>query len=174
MSDKKYWQNFEDFNQSESGQKALKNEFNEELPFEELANENIFNAKTPRRDFLKYMGFSTAAAALAASCEMPVRKSIPFLNKPDDMIPGISNYYASTYINDGDAIPVVVKQREGRPIKIEGNELSSLTNGGTSAQCQSSVLDLNGFSVGSNFDNRFFRVYFIFIRIPAIKNIYFK
>ena len=88
------------------------------------------------------MGFSTAAAALAASCEMPVRKSIPFLRKPDDLVPGIANYYASTYLNDGDAIPVVVKQREGRPIKIEGNELSSLTNGGTTAQCQSSVLDL--------------------------------
>ena len=140
--DKKYWQNFGELNQSEAEQKSLKNEFNEELPFEDLADENIFNAKTPRRDFLKYMGFSTAAAALAASCEMPVRKSIPFLNKPDDMIPGVSNYYASTYINDGDAIPVVVKQREGRPIKIEGNELSSLTNGGTSTQCQSSVLDL--------------------------------
>ncbi len=142
MRDKKYWQNFEDLHQSESGQKALKNEFNEELPFEELANENILNAKTPRRDFLKYMGFSTAAALIAAGCEMPVRKSIPFLHKPDDMLPGVSNYYASTYINDGDAIPVVVKQREGRPIKIEGNDLSSLTNGGTSAQCQSSVLDL--------------------------------
>src|SRR5450432_1642746 len=88
------------------------------------------------------MGFSTAAAVLAASCEMPVRKSVPFLHRPDDIIPGVSNYYASTYINDGDAIPVVVKQREGRPIKIEGNDLSSLTNGGTSAQCQSSVLDL--------------------------------
>ena len=140
--EKKYWQNFEEFHQSESEQKALKNEFKEELPFEELANENIFNAKTPRRDFLKYMGFSTAAAAIAAGCEMPVRKTIPFLNKPDDMLPGVSNYYASTYINDGDTIPVVVKQREGRPIKIEGNDLSSLTNGGTSAQCQSSVLDL--------------------------------
>ena len=140
--EKKYWQNFEELHQSEAEQKALKNEFKEELPFEELADENIFNAKTPRRDFLKYMGFSTAAAALAASCEMPVRKSIPFLHKPDDIIPGVANYYASTYINDGDAIPVVVKQREGRPIKIEGNDLSSLTNGGTSAQCQSSVLDL--------------------------------
>ncbi len=142
MSDKKYWQNFEDFNQSDAEQKAPTNEFNEELPFEELANENIFNAKTPRRDFLKYMGFSTAAAALAAGCEMPVRKAIPYLNKPDDMLPGVPNYYASTYINDGDAIPVVVKQREGRPIKIEGNDLSSLTEGGTSARCQSSVLDL--------------------------------
>lgn len=142
MSEKKYWQNFGELNESEATKKASKDEFREELPFEELGNENVFNAKTPRRDFLKYMGFSTAAAAIAASCEMPVHKSIPFLHKPDDMIPGISNYYASTYINDGDAVPVVVKQREGRPIKIEGNELSSLTDGGTSAQCQSSVLDL--------------------------------
>ena len=79
MSEKKYWQNFGELNQSEANKKALKDEFREELPFEELGNENIFNAKTPRRDFLKYMGFSTAAAAIAASCEMPVRKSIPFL-----------------------------------------------------------------------------------------------
>lgn len=142
MSEKKYWQNFGELNQSEAAKKALKNEFSKELPFEELADENIFNAKTPRRDFLKYMGFSTAAAAIAASCEMPVRKAIPFLHKPDDLVAGIPNYYASTYINDGDAVPVVVKQREGRPIKIEGNDLSSLTEGGTSAQVQSSVLDL--------------------------------
>ena len=142
MSDKNYWQNFEELNQKKAEQQQLKNEFKEELPFEDLTNENIFNAKTPRRDFLKYMGFSTAAAVLAASCEMPVRKTIPYLHKPDDMLPGVPNYYASTYINDGDAVPVVVKQREGRPIKIEGNDLSSLTNGGTSAQCQSSVLDL--------------------------------
>ena len=56
MSEKKYWQNFEELNQSEAEQKQLKNEFKEELPFEELANENIFNAKTPRRDFLKIYG----------------------------------------------------------------------------------------------------------------------
>ncbi len=142
MSEKKYWQNFGELNQSEANKKALKDEFRKELPFEDLADENIFNAKTPRRDFLKYMGFSTAAAAIAASCEMPVRKSIPFLHKPDDVIAGIPNYYASTYISDGDAVPVVVKQREGRPIKIEGNDLSTLTEGGTSAQVQASVLDL--------------------------------
>ena len=142
MSEKKYWQNFGELNQSEANKKASIDEFMEELPLDELGDEGIFNAKTPRRDFLKYVGFSTAAAAIAASCEMPVHKAIPFLNKPDDMIAGIPNYYASTYINEGDAVPVVVKQREGRPIKIEGNELSSLTLGGTSAQCQSSVLDL--------------------------------
>ena len=141
MDQKKYWQSFGQLNTSDEFKKSLDNEFSEELlPLEDV--KEIMDAKTPRRDFLKYIGFSTAAAALAASCEVPVRKSIPFLNKRDDIIPGISNYYASTYVSDGDVVPVVVKQREGRPIKIEGNTLSPLTNGGTSAAVQASVLDL--------------------------------
>ncbi len=143
MSNKKYWQSFGELNQTEAFQKAAENEFNEELlPVEELSKEGLLNGSTNRRDFLKYLGFSTAAAAIAAGCEMPVRKSVPYLNRPDNVTPGISNYYASTYVNGGDAISVVVKQREGRPIKIEGNELSTITKGGTSAQAQASVLDL--------------------------------
>jgi MoCo/4Fe-4S cofactor protein with predicted Tat translocation signal len=143
MSNKKYWQNFGDYNQSEAFQKSNEKEFQEELlPLEDLDGKGLLDAKTPRRDFLKYLGFSTAAAAIAASCEMPVRKAVPYLQRPDDIIPGVPNYYASTYVNGGDAISVVVKQRDGRPIKIEGNDLSSLTKGGTSAQSQASVLDL--------------------------------
>lgn len=142
MSNQKYWQNFGELHNSAATKINAKDEFREELPFGDLAEEGLLNAKTPRRDFLKYMGFSTAAAIAAASCEMPVHKAIPYLHKPDDITPGIANYYASTYISDGDAVPVVVKQREGRPIKIEGNELCSLTKGGTSAQVQASVLDL--------------------------------
>ena len=143
MSNKKYWQNFGDLTDSERFQQAAQNEFQEELlPLAELDGKGILDAATPRRDFLKYLGFSTAAAALAASCNTPVKKSVPYLNRPDDVTPGIANYYASTYVNGGDAIAVVVKQRDGRPIKIEGNELSSVTKGGTSAQSQASVLDL--------------------------------
>ncbi len=143
MSNKKYWQSFGELNQTENFQQDAKNEFKEELlPLADLDDKGILDAKTPRRDFLKYLGFSTAAAAVAASCEMPVRKSVPYLQRPDDLIPGVANYYASTYINGGDAISVVVKQRDGRPIKIEGNELSAITKGGTSAQAQASVLDL--------------------------------
>ena len=81
----------------------------------------LLDAKTPSRDFLKYVALVLPLPLLAASCEMPVRKSVPFLNKPDDIIPGVANYYASTYVSNGDVVPVVVKQREGRPIKIEGN-----------------------------------------------------
>jgi MoCo/4Fe-4S cofactor protein with predicted Tat translocation signal len=143
MSKKKYWQSFGELNHTESFQESTKNEFKEELlPLADLDDKGILDGKTPRRDFLKYLGFSTAAAALAASCEVPVRKVVPYLNRPDNVIPGVANYYASTYVNGGDAIPVVVKQRDGRPIKIEGNELSTITNGGTSAQAQASVLDL--------------------------------
>ncbi len=143
MSKKKYWQSFGELNQTASFQESIKNEFKEELlPLADLDDRGILDAKTPRRDFLKYLGFSTAAAAIAASCETPVRKAVPYLNRPDSVIPGIANYYASTYVNGGDAIPVVVKQRDGRPIKIEGNELSTITNGGTNAQAQASVLDL--------------------------------
>ena len=143
MSNKKYWQNFGELNQTATFKQSADNEFNESLlPIEEISSEGLLDGKTPRRDFLKYLGFSTAAAALAASCEMPVRRAVPYLQRPDNVIPGVSNYYASTYVNGGDAISVVVKQRDGRPIKIEGNELSSITKGGTSAQAQASVLDL--------------------------------
>jgi len=141
--EKKYWQNFGELNQTETYQEKSKNEFQEELlPLEDLDGKGISEVKTPRRDFLKYLGFSTAAATLAASCDLPVRKVVPYLNKPDNLIPGVANYYASTYINEGDVIPVIVKQIDGRPIKVEGNEISSITNGGTSAQSQASVLDL--------------------------------
>ncbi len=94
-----------------------------------------------RRDFLKMMGFSVAAASLAA-CEAPIRKAIPYVNKPVDVDPGIPNYYASSYVSGGDYCSVVVKVRDGRPIKIDGNSLSSVTKGGTSAQVEASVLSL--------------------------------
>src|SRR4051812_28637064 len=141
MSQNKYWGNFGQLNQTENFKESADKEFKEDLlPLEDI--DTGLTGKAPRRDFLKYLGFSTAAAALAASCEVPVRKAVPYLQRPDNVIPGVPNYYASTYVNGGDAISVVVKQRDGRPIKIEGNELSSVTKGGTSAQAQASVLDL--------------------------------
>lgn len=142
MSNNKYWQSFGELNNSEAYQKAAKDEFREELPFEAEDGKSFLQATAPRRDFLKYLGFSTAAAALAASCEIPVKKAIPFANKPEDIVPGVANFYATTYVQDGDVVSVLAKVRDGRPIKIEGNELSPITKGGTSARVQASVLDL--------------------------------
>ena len=95
-----------------------------------------------RRDFLKYMGFGLGAATIAAGCEIPVRRAIPYVVKPDTIVPGVANYYASSFVQGGDYVSILVKTREGRPIKIEGNSLSKVTNGGTSARAQASVLSL--------------------------------
>ncbi|MBY5959022.1 4Fe-4S dicluster domain-containing protein [Membranicola marinus] len=110
----------------------------------EASNEHADSesGQTNRRDFLKYVGFSVGAAAIAASCETPIRKAIPYVTKPDSIVPGVATYYASSFYSGGQFCPVLVKTREGRPIKIEGNGLSPFAGGGTSARVQASVLDL--------------------------------
>src|SRR5690606_3344048 len=95
-----------------------------------------------RRDFLKFLGFSLGAATVAASCDIPVKRAIPYVIKPDSIVPGVASYYASAWVDGGDMVPVLVKTREGRPIKIEGNPLSPMTKGGTSARTQASILSL--------------------------------
>src|SRR6516225_6801916 len=95
---KKYWQSFGELNESEGFQQSAQNEFREDLPMEGLDGKGLLDAKTPRRDFLKYLGFSTAAAPLGESCEVPVRKVFLYANKPEDLAPGVANYYATTFI----------------------------------------------------------------------------
>ena len=113
-------------------------EFAEKLPI----TEKTLEMASSRRDFLKYLGFSLGAATLAASCDIPVRRAIPYVVKPDTIVPGVATYYASSFVEGGDYCAVLVKTREGRPIKIEGNSLSRITNGATSARAQASVLNL--------------------------------
>ncbi|WP_226390564.1 TAT-variant-translocated molybdopterin oxidoreductase [Penaeicola halotolerans] len=131
-----YWKGVEQLTNDPEFVKHADKEFPEALPLE---NEEASGSS--RRDFLKLMGFGVAAASLAA-CETPIKNAIPYLNKPVDINPSIPNYYASTYINGGDYASIVVKTREGRPIKIDGNKLSPITQGGTNAQVEASVLSL--------------------------------
>ncbi|MCB9081143.1 MAG: TAT-variant-translocated molybdopterin oxidoreductase [Lewinellaceae bacterium] len=109
---------------------------------ESLEQASTLELTSNRRDFLKYLGFGLGAATLAASCEIPVRKAVPYVVKPDTIVPGVATYYASSFVQGGDYCSILVKTREGRPIKIEGNSLSSVTKGGTSARAQASVLSL--------------------------------
>ncbi len=140
--DKKYWKGIEELSNDAEFVRLKNNEFYEHLPLDEIVNEKAESAATaPRRDFLKFLGFGVAAASLAA-CEAPVRKTIPYLVKPEQITPGVANWYASSYFDGHDYCPVVVKTREGRPIKLEGNKLSSVTKGGTNARVQASVLSL--------------------------------
>lgn len=121
--------------------KLAQKEFQEEIPVEDFLGDAEQNGSgTSRRDFLKLLGFSTAAVTLAA-CEAPVIKTIPYVVKPHDIIPGIPNFYASTYFDGFDFASVLVKTREGRPIKIEPNPAAG-DLGKTSARAQASVLSL--------------------------------
>ena len=134
---KKYWKGLAQLNNDPIVEKLAQNEFIEELPVDEFLGdkENLSSTSSSRRDFLKFLGFSTAAATLAA-CETPVVKSIPYLVKPDEIIPGVANYYASTIYDGRDYASVLVKTREGRPIKIENNGTCS------NSRIQASVLSL--------------------------------
>lgn len=136
------WIGVEQITNDPSYQELVNQEFVELPVVGQLSNEKTMALETSRRDFLKYLGFGLGAATLAAGCEIPVNKAIPFVVKPQEIVPGIATYYASSFVQGGDYCAILVKTREGRPIKIEGNALSPVTMGGTSARAQASVLSL--------------------------------
>jgi len=137
-----YWKGYEELENDPQFIKNRDNEFAEDLPIHEfLGEEKIAETKTNRRDFLKFLGFGMTAATLAA-CETPIQKAIPYVIKPETITPGVPNYYASTYYDGSDYYSILVKTREGRPIKVDGNKLSAVTAGSTNARVQASVLSL--------------------------------
>jgi len=133
---KKYWKGLEQLKvQSDIVDKLEKNEFIEEIPVEISEDKN-----SSRRDFLKYLGFSTTAAAIAG-CEGPVIKSVPYVVQPEQIIPGVANYYATAIADGNDFRSILVKTREGRPIKIQNNKDAKSFNC-SNARVNASVLDL--------------------------------
>ncbi len=136
------WVGVEDKNNDPAFLESLNSEFKELPIVDTLSEEQSLEIGASRRDFLKYLGFGIGVATLAASCEIPVKRAIPYVTKPDAIVPGVATYYASSFVKGGDYCSVLVKTREGRPIKIEGNSMSPVTGGGTSARAQASVLDL--------------------------------
>ena len=140
---KKYWKSEIELSSKNEMVEDLKNkEFINKLPSDIfLSNkENLKSTNTNRRDFLKYLGFSTAAATLA-SCEGPVNRSIPYVVQPDRIVPGIANFYATSIADGFDFANVLVKTREGRPIKIENNTKAKVKSS-ANARVHASVLSM--------------------------------
>jgi MoCo/4Fe-4S cofactor protein with predicted Tat translocation signal len=138
-SNKRYWRGLEELRNDEKFVKDARSEFSDG-PTESQYESLIDGVGTHRRDFLKVLGFGMAAVSLAA-CEAPVKKAIPYVNKPEGEFPTISNWYASTYSEGGDYASILVKTREGRPIKIEANSMSKASSG-VSARVHASLLGL--------------------------------
>ena len=142
-SNKKYWKSVEELNENSSIVETLRNnEFVEQIPVDEFLGDkdSLSASSTTRRDFLKYVGFSTAAASLAA-CEGPVVKSIPYVVQPEEIIPGVADFYATTMADGFDFANILIKTREGRPIKVENNNLEGARTG-ANARVHASVLSL--------------------------------
>ncbi len=141
-SNKKYWKSVDELQGAASVETLRQNEFVQEIPTDEFLGdkETLSNTETTRRDFLKYVGFSTAAASLAA-CEGPVIKSVPYVVQPEQIVPGVADYYATTIADGFDFASILVKTREGRPIKIENNDLAK-AGYGANARVHASVLTM--------------------------------
>lgn len=139
---RKYWKGIDELEESTSFIESGNQEFPAETSVEEfLSDDNLKESSTGRRDFLKFLGFSVAAATVAA-CEAPVTKAIPYVNKPENVTPGMPTWYASTYYDGNNYASILVKTREGRPIYIKGNKDHGITKGGSNAQIIASILGL--------------------------------
>jgi molybdopterin-containing oxidoreductase family iron-sulfur binding subunit len=110
-----------------------------DIPVEELFVEGPSGS---RRDFLKWCGITISAAVLAACEKTPVKYALPYVKKPAEQLPSVPDYYASSFFDGQIFQSVLVKVRDGRPIKVEGNPSYPLTEGGTHARGQASVLSL--------------------------------
>ena len=128
-----YWRSPEQLEGSPESRDFLEREFPEgasELP------EGV-----TRRDMMMLLGASLSLMGLAG-CRRPVEQIVPYVNAPEDVVPGIPRYYATTMPFGRSAYGVIVESHEGRPTKIEGNPSHPSTLGASSARIQASVLGL--------------------------------
>jgi Fe-S-cluster-containing dehydrogenase component len=95
-----------------------------------------------RRDFLRAAGFTFTGAMLGGCSRAPVEKALPYLIQPEEVIPGRPCFYSSTCAACPAACGMVVKNRDGRPVKLEGNPDHPLSRGGLCAVGQASLLGL--------------------------------
>ncbi len=135
--DDRYWLSLEQWNNDSEFQKIASQEFMSSPLRAEAEKEGGW----ARREFLKLMGASLAMAS-AGCLRRPVQKIVPYNKQPEEVTLGIASHYSSTYFDGSEGIGLLVRTREGRPIKIEGNEKHPLNKGGTSARAQAHLLAL--------------------------------
>src|SRR5262245_49757674 len=94
-----------------------------------------------RRDLMMLVGASLSLAGLAG-CRRPVEEIVPYVAAPEEIVPGVPRFYATTMPFRRSAYGLIVESHEGRPTKIEGNPSHPSTLGASSSRVQASVLGL--------------------------------
>ncbi len=92
-----------------------------------------------RRDFLKVLGAGSAAVGTIACAPEKAGKLIPYLVSPDETVPGVSTYYATTCRECAAACGIIAETRDGRTTKLEGNPEHPLNRGAICARGQSAL-----------------------------------
>lgn len=138
---KKQWNTPEEFHDPVTGDDGSYKVGNRDQILE-LFEDDFLKLSSSRRDFLKLFGFSFASAALLAACKRNILEAIPYVVQPPEVTPGKSLYFATSFFDGHEYSGILVKTRDGRPIKIEGNPLSEFNREGTTARVQASVLSL--------------------------------
>ncbi len=136
---KRYWKGIEEREQTPGFKATSDAEFLQPLP--EGSEEDADNTFS-RRSFLKAAGFSVAGSILASCAREPVEKAIPILVQEENMMPGKAYWYASTCGGCQAGCGILTKNRDGRPVKIEGNPGHPVSKGGLCAVGQAMVLGL--------------------------------
>jgi len=130
----KYWLSLDQWRQDPQFLELANKEFQSSPLSEESQN------GWGRRDFLKLMGASLALGSFG--CTRKPVNIVPYVNRPQGLVPGVSNFYASTFHMAGEVLGLVVRTREGRPIKNEGNEFFPAVGEALSVRGQAQLLSV--------------------------------
>jgi len=132
----RFWQSIEELSDTKSFRDFRDNEF----PANSESDRKTFSLE--RRDVLKLMAASAAAAGLSACTKLPPEKIVPYAHPPEEIIPGRPLFYATSFPHHGVSTGVLVESHMGRPTKVEGNPEHPGSNGGTSVFMQASILNM--------------------------------
>ena len=132
--DERYWHSLEQWGKDPEFQKIAEQEFLSS-PLKEEDREDGW----ARREFLKLMGASLALGS-AGCLRRPVQKIVPYSKQPEEVTIGQALHYSSTWFDGSEAFGLLVKTREGRPIKLEGNPNHPVSRGFLSARGQALLL----------------------------------
>jgi MoCo/4Fe-4S cofactor protein with predicted Tat translocation signal len=131
---RKYWRSLDELADSPEFRELLHREFPN--------GASEWGDGVSRRSFLKLAAASLALAGVVGCTKQPSRQILPYVRQPEELVPGEPLFYATTMPFGGYGIGVLVKSREGHPIKVDGNPEHPASLGGSSVWLQASILDL--------------------------------
>ena len=129
-----YWRSLEELANTQEFQKFIESEFPSGL--------SEWKDSISRRNFLKLMGAGMAMAGLTACASQPPEKIVPYVNAPEQVVPGEPLFFASAHVMGGYASGVLVESHMGRPTKLEGNPDHPASLGATDLFAQASILTM--------------------------------